>query len=51
MCGADARADEEVGSDVLEEPGLQPDSLPDDYPHRTLLWHHVPAERPSPHLW
>ncbi len=43
---ADGCADEEVEHDVLEEPGLQPDSLLDDHPHRPLLRHHVPTEGP-----
>ena len=43
---ADICADEEVEHDVLEEPGLQPDSLPHDHPDRPLLRHHVPTEGP-----
>ncbi len=47
---ADVCADEEVEHDVLEEPGLQPDSLPHDHPHRPLLWYHVPSEGPPPQV-
>jgi len=43
---ADVCPDEEVEHNVLEEPGLQPDSLPHDHPNRPLLRHYVPPEGP-----
>lgn len=53
MCvctSADLCTDEEVEHDVLEEPGLQPDPLPHDHPHRPLLRHHVPPEGAPPQV-
>ena len=44
---ADVCPDEEVEHHVLEESGLQPDQISDDYPHCTVLWHHVLAEGSS----